>query len=44
MATLMLPTYSWESGAFIMIGIFALVIIALLGAIYLMMHGNKKND
>jgi hypothetical protein len=44
MATSILPMYSWESGAFIMIGVFALVIIALLGAIYLMMNGNKKND
>ncbi len=44
MAFLTLPMYSWENGAFIMIGVFALVIIALVGTIYLMMNGNKKND
>ncbi|MFN4026898.1 MULTISPECIES: hypothetical protein [Flavobacterium] len=37
--------YSWDNGAFIMIGVFALVIIALVGAVFLMMNSkNKKND
>lgn len=44
MAFLSIPMYSWENGAFIMIGVFALVIITLVGAIFLMMNGNKKND
>ncbi len=45
MAFLHIPMYSWENGAFIMIGIFALVITALIGAIYLMMNSkDKKND
>jgi hypothetical protein len=44
MALLSIPMYSWENGAFIMIGVFALVIIALVGAIFLIMNGNKKND
>jgi len=45
MTFLNIPLYSWENGAFIMIGIFALVIFALVSAIFLMMNGkNKKND
>ena len=38
----MIPLYSWDNGAFIMIGVFALVILGLVGAIFLMM-GNNKN-
>lgn len=37
--------YSWGNGAFIMIGVFALVIIALVSFVLLMMNNkNKKND
>ncbi|WP_395632747.1 hypothetical protein [Flavobacterium sp.] len=37
--------YSWDNGAFIMVGVFALVIVGLVGAIFLMMNSkNKKND
>ena len=34
--------YSWENGAFVMIGIFSLVIIGIVGAVLLMMSSNKK--
>lgn len=45
MKNLFLPLYSWDNGAFIMVGVFALVIISLLAAIYFMMNSkNKKND
>lgn len=36
------PLYSWDNGAFIMIGVFAVVIIGLISAIFLMMGSNKK--
>ncbi len=42
MNKLMIPLYSWDNGAFIMIGVFALVILGLVGAIFLMM-GSSKN-
>jgi hypothetical protein len=42
MKNLFLPLYSWDNGAFIMIGVFALVIIGLIGAVMLMM-GSSKN-
>ncbi len=42
MNKLIVPLYSWENGAFIMIGIFALVIIGLVGAIFLMLGSNKN--
>lgn len=45
MTFLTLPLYSWENGAFIMIGVFALVILILVGAVFAMMNSkNKKND
>jgi len=45
MTSLNTALYSWDNGAFIMIGIFALVIIALVSTILLMMNSkNKKND
>lgn len=44
MNKLFLPLYSWDNGAFIMIGIFALVILGLVGAILLMMGGKSKKD
>lgn len=42
MNKLTIPLYSWDNGAFIMIGVFALVILGLVGAIFLMMSSNKK--
>jgi hypothetical protein len=42
MTKLTIPLYSWNNGAFIMIGVFALVIIGLVGAIFLMMGSNKN--
>jgi hypothetical protein len=42
MNKLIVPLYSWENGDFIMIGIFALVIIGLVGAIFLMLGSNKN--
>jgi hypothetical protein len=45
MTLLNFSLYSWDNGAFIMIGVFALVFIALVGAVFLMMNSkNKKND
>ena len=42
MNKLTIPLYSWDNGAFIMIVVFALVIIGLVGAIFLMMGSNKN--
>jgi hypothetical protein len=42
MNQLIISLYSWNNGAFIMIGIFALVIIGLVGTIFLMMGSNKN--
>lgn len=42
MKNLILPLYSWENGAFIMIVIFGLVIFGLIGMIMLMMNSDKK--
>lgn len=42
MIDLILPLYSWENGAFIMIFIFAVVIVGLVGAVILMMNSDKK--
>lgn len=44
MTQLALPLYSWENGAFIMTGIFALVIFALVGYIVAMMNSKNKKD
>nr|WP_294776392.1 hypothetical protein [uncultured Flavobacterium sp.] len=45
MTSLNISLYSWDNGAFIMIGIFALVIVALVTTVLLMMNSkNKKND
>ena len=44
MTKLALPLYSWDNGAFIMIGIFALVIIGLVGFIMVMMNSKNKKD
>ncbi len=42
MDKLIIPLYSWDNGAFIMIGVFALVIFGLVGAILLMMASTKN--
>ena len=34
--------YSWENGSFIMIAVFGLVIVALVGAVFIMMNSDKK--
>jgi hypothetical protein len=45
MTSLNISLYSWDNGAFIMIGVFALVIVALVTTVLLMMNSkNKKND
>ncbi|WP_396209886.1 hypothetical protein [Flavobacterium sp.] len=46
MNKLAIPLYSHDNGTFIMIGVFALVIIGLVGAVLLMMSSDKskKND
>jgi hypothetical protein len=45
MTLLNIAGYSWGNGAFIMIGVFALVIIGLLSFVLTMMNDkNKKND
>lgn len=43
MKKLMLPLYSWENGAFIMIIVFGLVIAGLIGIIMLQINSSKKN-
>ena len=42
MNKLIVPLYSHNNGTFIMIGVFALVIIGLVGAVLLMMGSEKK--
>jgi len=42
MNKLSLPLYSHDNGTFIMIGVFALVIIGLVGTVFLMMKSDKK--
>lgn len=37
-----IPLYSWENGSFIMIVIFGLVILALVGAVLIMLNSGKK--
>jgi hypothetical protein len=37
-----IPLYSWGNGAFIMIGVFSLVIIGLVAAVMIMMNSDKK--
>ncbi|MEK8180718.1 hypothetical protein WMW71_10245 [Flavobacterium buctense] len=45
MTSLNIPLYSWDNGAFIMIAVFALVIIGIIGAVFFMMNSkHKKND
>jgi hypothetical protein len=42
MKNLLLPLYSWDNGAFIMVFIFGLVILGLIGVVYLLMNTDKK--
>lgn len=42
MNKIVIPLYSHDNGTFIMIGVFALVIIGLVGAVLLMMGSDKK--
>jgi phosphotransferase system glucose/maltose/N-acetylglucosamine-specific IIC component len=42
MKNLVLPLFDFNNGAFIMIGIFTLVIIGLVGAVMMMMNSDKK--
>jgi hypothetical protein len=42
MNKLFIPLYSHDNGTFIMIGVFTLVIIGLVGAIFLLMFTDKK--
>lgn len=42
MNKLFLPLYSWDNGELIKIGIFALVIIGLLVAVFFLMETDKK--
>jgi hypothetical protein len=44
MGLLSIAMYSWDNGAFIMIGVFALVIIGLIGTVMLMMNSKNKKD
>jgi hypothetical protein len=43
MSKLITSLYSWENGAFIMIAIFALVILGLVTAVMLLMNSDKKS-
>ena len=38
-----LALYSWANGSFIMIVVFGLVIVALVGAVLLMMNSGRRN-
>ena len=42
MNNIIIPLYSHGNGTFIMVGVFALVILGLVGAIFLMMGSDKK--
>lgn len=45
MTSLNFSLYNWDNGAFIMIAVFALVIIGIIAAVLLMMNSkHKKND
>ena len=44
MKNLFVPLYSWSNGAIIMTVVFALVIIALVGAVFFMINNNEKKD
>lgn len=42
MKSLILPLFDFTNGAFIMIGVFLLVILGLVGAVMMMMNSDKK--
>lgn len=42
MKSLVLPLFDFANGAFMMIGIFTLVILGLVGAVMMMMNSDKK--
>ncbi len=42
MKNLFLPLFDFNNGAFIMIGIFSLVILGLVGAVMFLMNTDKK--
>jgi hypothetical protein len=42
MTNLFSPLYSFDNGAFVMIGVFALVIIGIIAAVMMMMGSDKK--
>jgi hypothetical protein len=42
MIMIALPLFSFENGAFIMIGVFSLVIIGLVAVVLFMMNTDKK--
>lgn len=44
MNKLSIALYSWDNGAFIMIGIFSLVIIGLVAAVFLLMGTDEKKN
>ncbi|MGV7105132.1 hypothetical protein [Flavobacterium sp. U410] len=44
MKSLFLPLFNFNNGAFIMIVVFALVILGLVGAVMMMMNSDKKKN
>jgi len=44
MKNLFIPLFNFNNGAFIMIVIFALVILGLVGAVMFMMNSDKKKN
>ncbi len=44
MTKIFTPLFDFNNGAFIMIGIFALVIIGLIAGVMLLMNGDKKKS
>lgn len=42
MKSLIIPLFDFANGAFMMIGIFALVILGLVGAVMMLMNSDKK--
>lgn len=44
MNKLAIALYSWDNGALIMIGVFALVIIGIISAVMIMMNSKNKKD
>ncbi len=42
MRNYILPLYSWNNGAFMMIIMFSMVVLGLVGGVYLLMRTDKK--